>query len=159
MLIALAGMAQGVTIEEARKLYAGSMESKETCETAYARFAQVESTASPLLVGYKAAITVAMSKHQKVAKEKIAYFNTGKKMLEEAIGGDSDNVELKFIRYTIQVNCPPALKYNKNLDTDKAFIIDNLSSVKNASVRKKIKEYFLQSKHITAEEKQKINEI
>ena len=148
-----------ITLEEARKIYSESMQDKATCEDAYQKFTSVKNTGNPLLTGYKGAVSVAMSKHLKAAKEKIAHFNEGKKLIESAILEDGKNVELKFIRFTIQTNCPPALKYNKNIPEDKKYIIENLAAVKNNGVRSRIKEYLLQSKDVTPEEKQKINAL
>lgn len=148
-----------VTIDEARKIYTESMDNKTTCEAAYAKFASVKNSGNPLLTGYKGAVSVAMSKHGKAAKEKLAYFNEGKKLIESSILEDNKNVELRFIRFTIQTNVPPALKYNKEIANDKKYIIDNLASVKNSGVRSRIKEYMLQYKDITTEEKQKINDL
>lgn len=150
---------QTMTVDEARKVYAESMKNKETCEIAYKRFSQVNDADKPLLVGYKGAVMVAMSKHLKTAKEKIAYFNEGKKLIEQSITEDNKNVELKFIRFTIQSNCPPALKYNKEMSTDKKYIIDNLNDVKNVTIRLKIKDYLLQSTNISQEEKQKLHDL
>jgi hypothetical protein len=149
--------AQGMTLEEARKVYSESMKDNATCEAAYTKISQVANYDNSILTGYKAAITIAMSKYLKTTKEKIAYFNRGKLLLESAITKDDKNVELKFIRYTIQSNCPPALKYTKNKATDKTYIIENLASVKNNSIRTSIKDYLLQSKDTSPEEKQKLN--
>lgn len=159
VLIGLVSFGQTMTVEEARKIYSGSMQDKATCEAAYKKFTQVTAIDNALLRGYKGAVTVAMSKHTKVVKEKIGYFNEGKKLIENAITEDGKNVELKFIRFTIQSNCPPALKYNKNITEDKKYVIDNLANVKNASVRSNIKEYLLQSKDVSEIEKQKINAL
>jgi hypothetical protein len=150
---------QAVTIEEARKIYAESMDDKATCEAAYLRFASVKNSGNPLLTGYKGAITVAMSKHEKTTKAKISFFNDGKKLIESAVLEDNLNAELRFIRFTIQTNVPAALKYNKNIEADKKFIIDHFSTIKNADIRSRIKKYMLQSKNVTAEEKQKINAL
>jgi hypothetical protein len=150
---------QGMTLEEARAIYAESMKDKVTCEAAYNKISKVPDSENNVLIGYKAAITIAMSKHQKNTKEKIASFTKGKQLLEGAISKDDKNVELKFIRFTIQSNCPPALKYNKNITNDKTYIITNLTNVKNISVRKRIKEYLLQSKDLSADEKIKLNGI
>jgi hypothetical protein len=148
---------QGMTLEEARKVYSESMKDNAICEAAYTKISQVANYDSPTLMGYKAAITMAMSKYAKCTKEKVAYFHKGKLLLESTIAKDDKNVELKFIRYTIQSNCPPALKYTKNKTTDRTYIIENLASVKSTLIRTKIKEYLLQSKDTSPEEKQKLN--
>ncbi len=158
-ILPLSLYSQGMTLEEARKVYAESMHDKATCEAAYKKIASVQNSDNHLLMGYKAAITVAMSKHLKTTKEKISHFNNGKQLMESSIVKDAKNVELRFLRFTIQSNCPAVLKYNKSLTTDKLFIIDNLTSVQNTTIRSRIKDFLLQSKNITIEEKQKLNAI
>ena len=151
---------QGMTLEEARKVYSESMANKAICEAAYKKIStNVQALDNHLLMGYKAAISIALSKHLKSTKEKIAHFNSGKKLMESSIEKDIKNVELRFLRFTIQSNCPAALKYNKNLVPDKLFIIDNLTTVQNSIIRSRIKDFLLQSKGITLEEKQKLNAL
>jgi len=150
---------QSISLEEARKAYVESMNSKEACEAAYKKTSSLPLSENHLLMGYKAAISIAMSKHLKTAKEKIAHFNKGKQLLESSILKDEKNVELRFLRFSIQSNCPPALKYNKNISIDKKYIIDNLAAVQSSSIRSRIKEFMLQSKNISLEEKQKLNAI
>ncbi len=157
--VANMALSQSVTLEDARKIYSESMDNKATCEAAYQKFSTVKNTGNPLLTGYKGAIAVAMSKHGKGAKEKLGYFNEGKKLIESSVLEDSKNVELRFVRFTIQTNVPPALKYNKEIAADKKFIIENLTGVKNSGVRSRIKDYLLQSKDVSTEEKQKINAL
>ena len=159
LLISISAYTQSMTLEEARKVYAESMNNKVTCEAAYKKISLVQNSENHLLMGYKAAISIALSKHLKSTKEKISHFNEGKHLMESAIGKDSKNVELRFLRFTVQSNCPAALKYNKNIVTDKSYIIENLTTVQNNSIRTKIKEYLLQSKNITLEEKNKLNAL
>jgi hypothetical protein len=150
---------QGMSVEEARKVYAESMGNKATCETAYEKISQVSNSDNHLLMGYKGAISIAMAKHLKTPKEKLSHFNKGKSLLENSISKDERNVELRFLRLTIQSNCPSALKYNKSISNDKKFIIENLASVQNSYIRSRIKEYMLQMKDISSEEKQKLNAL
>jgi len=159
LIRSLSTYGQGVTLEEARELYSSAMNDKVVCEEAFSKFSQLDQPESFLLTGYKGAVTVAMSKHLKTAKEKMTYFNDGKKLIEEAISRDTRNLELKFIRFTIQTNIPPILKYNKNISEDKTYILENLGHLKNNVVRSRIKAYLLISKELSSEEKDKLNAL
>ena len=68
--VSMLGFAQAVTIEDARKFYAESMKDKTVCESVYKKFEKVTEKDNVLLRGYKGAVSVAMSKHLKTAKEK-----------------------------------------------------------------------------------------
>ena len=54
---------------------------------------------------------------------------------------DKLNVEIRFIRYAVQSKLPTALGYNKNKTEDKAFIMANLSQIKNEQFKNEILKY------------------
>ena len=58
----------------------------------------------------------------------------------------------------MQQNIPRLLKYNKNLDEDKKFILNNFNKIKSSELNNYIKDYILQSKHFTEEEKNVISQ-
>ncbi len=87
---------------------------------------------------YKGAISAAMAKHSSNNKEKMQKFKDGKNQIEQCIAKDSNNVELRFLRYTIQTNSPKVLGYNKQAPADKKYILANLNSVKDATLRRNI---------------------
>ena len=106
--------------------------------------------------GYKGAITAAWANFAKRKEDKIKLFNAGKKLMEESIAADSSNIELRFLRFTIQTNCPKALGYNKKINADKKFIVSHFDSVKSSDFKTKMSEYLLNCNLLTAEEKKKI---
>ncbi len=59
---------------------------------------------------------------------KFSEFNAGKDMLEEAISLEPNNLELRFLRYCVQINTPKFLNYKANLDADSLFISNQLES-------------------------------
>ena len=80
---------------------------------------------------YYAAAEMASAQYKISPVAKINVFNSGKKILEAAISADTTNLEARYIRFTIQQNAPSFLGYNKKCDSDKAFLIKNLASIKN----------------------------
>lgn len=81
------------------------------------------------LQGYKGASTMIMAKHVFNPYSKIQYFNNGKVILEKAIQSDKNNIELRYLRYTIQRNAPSILNYNSNIEEDKTFLKQNVTAV------------------------------
>ena len=49
-------------------------------------------------------------------------------MLEKAISSDPNNLELRFLRYCVQINTPKFLNYNEDLKSDSLFITSQLES-------------------------------
>src|SRR4051812_28711448 len=65
----------------------------------------------PLAAAYLAAAEMASAQYKINPLSKLSAFNSGKKMLEGAVNSDSINVEIRYIRYTIQNNAPSFLGY------------------------------------------------
>jgi len=86
----------------------------------------------PLLVkqGYLAAAEMASAKYKFSPLSKLELFNSGKKKLENAIAADSNNLEIRYLRLTIQHNAPSFLGYNKNITSDKLFLTTHLHRLK-----------------------------
>ncbi len=81
----------------------------------------------------KAYFGVATAMYAEVAEsvsEKIGYFNSGKDLLEEAIGLDWYNPEIRFLRFSVQAEVPFFLGYNDKLEDDAAVILDALYNAK-----------------------------
>lgn len=82
---------------------------------------------------------------EKINKDKMEFFKQGKSLLENAIKTEPQNTEFRFIRLIMQENTPPALKYNKNISEDAAWIKNHYKST-NKQVQKHILAYASQSK-------------
>lgn len=70
-----------------------------------------------------------MAKHVVNPFAKLSYFKKGKNMLEKAIEADSENVELRFLRYAAQTNAPSFLGYDDHIAGDKKFLLQTGDSI------------------------------
>ncbi|MDG1476252.1 MAG: hypothetical protein P8Q14_03835 [Vicingaceae bacterium] len=68
-------------------------------------------------------------------------FLKGKDTLEHLINNYSNNIELRFLRLTIQENLPKILGYNENIIEDKTFINNNLHIVSDQDLFSRITSY------------------
>lgn len=82
---------------------------------------------------FKGALQMKAAQFQKTAKDKMALFNSGKKILESEIKSNDGNVEYRFLRLLIQENAPKQLKYNGNLDEDVMAIVAGYSKLKEST--------------------------
>lgn len=81
----------------------------------------------PVLKGYIGGVYIARSKHAPLLDKRSA-LKTGTTMLEEAIKEKPGNIELLFLRLSIQLNLPGFLGYDDNIETDKPFVLNNYKS-------------------------------
>ncbi len=108
-----------------------------------------------LTSAYQGAALIMKAKYVGPLKERIALFKEGKNRIEKAIETHPNDIEVRFIRLTIQQNVPKALRYNKDIPADKEFIFSNLGTTEK-KLREYISGYIIYSNNFTEEEKNKI---
>ena len=154
LFLLLPVFAEAQNLEDLRKEYARVPDDSAVCAKLY-KMVSVPSNDN-IIKGYKGAITTAMAGHVTNKMEKLRFFKSGKNELEQSLAADNSNVELRYLRYTVQMHAPGALGYNKELDSDRKYIIDNLGAVKNQTAKAEIKKYLLLSGKLNEAEKQKV---
>lgn len=106
-----------------------------------------------VLVAYKGAAITLQARYEKNLKEKKRLFIEGVGYIEFAINKSPNAIEPRFIRIGIQENTPKLLKYKSNIKEDKLFLLKQYKTIKHEILKNHIKEYILQSKAFSDEEK------
>lgn len=153
LISALSLNLQSLNLDAVRDAYKIAAQDKTKTEAFNASLATVTKKDRVELVAYKGAAIALVAKHAKTLKGKKEGFVEGVTLVEYAITQSPNNVELRFIRIGIQENTPKLLKYKGNIEEDKRFILKQFSSIKSSALKKHIKDYILQSKAFTDEEK------
>lgn len=81
----------------------------------------------------------------KLPSEKVKLFKKGRIALETQLLKDNDNAEYHFLRLIIQEHAPKIVKYKKEIETDKAYIIKSYKHLSPA-VQQAILDYSKNSK-------------
>ncbi|MGV3527919.1 MAG: hypothetical protein ACO1OO_03415 [Flavisolibacter sp.] len=121
-----------------RRLYVQAPAEEEKCQALLQMVNGYSPANNPTLAGYKAAATMIMAKHTFNPFSKLSHFNKGKNMLQQSIAADNDNLELRFLRYSIQKSAPSFLGYRGELAADENFLKTNLPSLQDAVLRQMI---------------------
>jgi hypothetical protein len=153
LLLSGTGTAAGPGIGEIRQLYERSVDDEKASEKLIAMLAPYNESNNPVYAGYKAGATMIMAKHVFNPFSKFSYFKKGKAMLEKAIAKSNSDVELRFLRFTIQTNLPRFLDYHGHISADKAFIIKAFPKLTDAGLRQRITDYVKTSGDLTGAEK------
>jgi len=135
-----------------RNLYYRASTSKEDAEK-FKTVLEAIHTPDECIKGYIAVCYMIEAKHIHNPSSKLNYFDKGRNLLDNAIKNNPDNIELKFLRICVQANTPFFLGYNKQIETDKAFILSKYSSISDLDLKKRIKEFINQSSICTPQEK------
>jgi hypothetical protein len=108
--------------------------------------------ATPLYVGYTGAVNMILAKFLNNPINKLESFNKGKYMLERAIKESPDDLELRFLRYTVQSNTPIFLGYSNNLKSDKVFLLLHVDDAKDKDLQNRIVLFLLANASLTQTE-------
>ena len=78
---------------------------------------------------YEGALQMRKAGLVKIPAEKLHFFKLGYIKLETAILNDRNNVEYRFLRLTIQEHAPHIVKYYRQIESDKEFIIKGFKAL------------------------------
>lgn len=145
-----------VFLTQIRDLYVRAAQNEKSCEELLKSLESYNENNNPLYAGYKAAATMLMAKYVFNPISKLNYFKKGKNLLEKTIGKDPNNIELRFIRHTIQLNAPSFLNYNAQLKNDRTFLIQHTGSLKDVQLKYNILELFKNDNSINSAEKKQL---
>lgn len=85
-----------------------------------------ENLSHPLMIGYKGTVQALKAKHAWSPYTKIKYLVYAERTFKKAILKDPTNMELRFMRFSVEHNCPGFIGFSKNIEADKTMIIRQL---------------------------------
>jgi len=135
-------------VESIRILFQKAQSSEKVCLELIDRLEPFNEGNNTLLMGYRACATMLMAKHVFNPFSKLSYFKRGRDILEKAIKSDRDNIELRFLRYTIQTNVPSFLNYNQFKESDRLFLVNSISKLTDQKLKKIIIAYLKTNKTV-----------
>ncbi|MCX8522917.1 hypothetical protein OF897_03145 [Chryseobacterium formosus] len=142
---------QSSDLEVLRNAYSKANSSNEGAKN-FIEVADNKSSSDPIIIGYKAAAEILEAKVTTEKNKRKSFVKSGASSLESVIKANPSNVELRLIRMSVQENIPKIVGYSKNLKEDKTYILSNYTK-QNAALKVYIKKFAMQSKTMTATEK------
>lgn len=144
------------SISEIRKLYAMAA-TDENSFNKLKSLLEKESKRTAILDGYYGSTLMIEANYLVNPFSKLSAFNNGKTILEKAIKTEPNNIELRYLRFTIQSEAPGILNYDDNLKEDKKYILDNYKKITDKTLKNGIISYLKSSKQLTTNEKNSLN--
>lgn len=96
---------------------------------------------------YEAVVWFLRAKDYLNPMNKLEAFLEGKKQFKLLIDKHPNNLELRFLRYTIQDNAPVFLGYKDELKEDHNFLVENMNNTKDNDLQKRILNYLKSNKN------------
>lgn len=150
---ALCSALPSLEIVKLRELYYKAAADKDESEKFYSYLKTNPGVNSNVFTAYSGMSYMIKAKYSWNPYNKLSYFNKGKDKLEEAIEKDPYNPELRFLRFCIQTNAPGFLSYSNNIKEDKAMLLVCYPLLKDNDLKRRIKDYSIESSYYTKEEK------
>jgi hypothetical protein len=123
--------AQGLSLAEIRKQYVQGAENEDTAEKLLKALGAAD---TPVTLAYKGATQAVMAKYATLPSKKYSLAKKGLAMINSAIAKDPENIEIRYLRFTIQENVPGFLGLSGDMDKDKAVIVRNVSKRKDYQI-------------------------
>ena len=125
-------------ITQIRNMYISSVESENKCEAFGKYMMSLKHEKNNLYQAYLGCYYFIKCQYTSNNPQKFKYFNKGKELLESSIRNNSSSIELRFLRYSIQVNLPRILFYSENIENDLDFVQYHLKLMKDENLKKYI---------------------
>lgn len=90
----------------------------------------------PLITGYIGTLQALKAKHHWNPYYKVKFVKDAQKIFTKAVAADPHNMEIRFLRFSVDYKLPRLLGYTKNMEADKDEIIAQLTK-KNYTIDNK----------------------
>lgn len=153
--------AQTLTHDEVREMYFEGWEGQCGATELHEKLTNYEMNDDLVLLAYKGAVMTTVANCKNTPFSKLSMFNKGKDLLESALNASPENIEIRFLRYTVQTNIPDILKYD-NMEADKQFLLESLTLHQHSvddSLEIRIASYLMEHGKLSDTEKSKIQLI
>lgn len=114
----------GAQVQRMRDLYYAT--GNDAGITAFYTEVKKTTSADPVMIAYKG---VAIAMYAEVAskvKEKFAYFEEGKTLIDQAAAAAPRNAEIAFLRFSVQSEVPAFLGYRDQIQNDANIVVASL---------------------------------
>ncbi len=125
-----------LNLEVVRNNYQLAVKDKDIC---LSMIQQLENNPeSNVHLAYLGAFQTIWANHTFNPINKLCVFNKGKKNIDNAVKLSPNDVEIIFIRHSVQKNCPGFLGYNENREEDETFLSKNRNSITSTTLIKMV---------------------
>ena len=148
-------------ISSIRQSYKSAIYSEKSAEKLLEELEDI-TLENPLKYAYKGATHALLAQYLINPYSKLESVKTGSMMLDDAVIAASANMEIRYLRYSIEKNLPSFLPYRKHIKQDELRIVnalvakqDNLSP----EIHKEVIQYMLKNAQLSTENKNSLEDL
>ncbi|RQP10319.1 MAG: hypothetical protein EAS48_07550 [Chryseobacterium sp.] len=125
-----------IDLDYLRANYSRAVTDKTLCNRMITDLRQ--SNRSAVAGAYYGALLCVRAKHSLNPMQKLQSFNAGKAALEAAVARVPKNVEVRFLRLSIQQNIPRFLNYRSDVDEDRRYLAAHMHKITSVELKSMI---------------------
>ncbi|MBU1011208.1 MAG: hypothetical protein KKD74_13815 [Bacteroidetes bacterium] len=115
-------------LQESRRLFFRFEEDKCLSEALFETIDAANTANDPVLLAYKGMARATSAACSYNPYTKYSRFQEGRLWIEQAVKAQPNNIEIRFMRLSVQVNAPHFLGYSGQLTEDRAMIVTGLAN-------------------------------
>ena len=126
---------------QTREMFVKAYDNEEN-NVAFLEHLEKKKNIKPVEMGYMGVGKMMMARYYWNPYSKWKSFVNGRDMLDEAVAKDLKNIELRFLRLSVQMNVPSFLFYNEEIEGDTEYIRNNYYKLADDDLKKRIKKFW-----------------
>lgn len=148
---------KALDINQLRKDYILSVEDSDKADELYKQLKAVKNP-DALILAYLGSVEAIRGKHAWNPVNKLSFLKRGFATINKAVAKDPNQLEVRFLRFSLQYYIPTFLGYSENLVTDKDKIVALVKNTHTAEIKmdktvfKTIVNFMIESKKCTPQE-------
>jgi hypothetical protein len=142
-------------IQQIRKIYSEAANDSAKADWLYQHLKGIKLPQPAILLAYLAASEALQARNSFFPFTKLSMIQQAQETFSKAVKLDKEDVEIRFLRFTIEVNIPVFLGLTTHIEEDKLLIISNLNeSPLDFTMKKAIADFLLSSGYCSPVESQ-----
>ncbi len=111
-----------LNLEHIRSRYQEAVEDRDEAKALWRKLSRYRGNDAAIMA-YKAAVRVLMAKFATLPLTKLSYLKEAMSIFRQAVRLDPANIEVRFLRFSIQHNLPAYLNESRDMPEDKATML------------------------------------
>lgn len=125
-----------IDLDYIRTHYEQAVSNKEICTAMIAGLEKPK--LNNIELAYLGALQTIWANHTINPLSKLKTFDKGKTNIEQAVNSEKDNIEIRFVRLSIQKNCPKFLGYSSSVTEDEKYIKSHIDKIQHEGLKKMV---------------------
>jgi hypothetical protein len=146
-----------------RKEFNVAIEDAAKAKKLYDQLQAFKPSKKTLQYAYLGATEALLAKHSYNPFSKLSYVNSALNKLNKSVELNSQNIEIRYMRFSVEANMPAYLGYNKHIEDDKQNIIKELTlykiTIENSDMYKIFANGIINSNYCNKEDKLLLSKV